>query len=139
MTQFSHLQIYKTATDFLRETTVLISHFSRQSRYSLGEKIQNLQVDFIILIYKANSSKSKEIRSKYIEEMIENIQYLNVLLRLSCEVKEISQDKFIDLVEVTQDIQRQLAGWLTYTNKQVNKIKETGINDEQPKLCPVNA
>lgn len=123
MTQFSHLQIYKTATDFLKDTTVLISHFSRLSRHSLGEKIQNLQVEFIILIYKANTAKSPNARGKIIEEMIENIQHLNVLLRLSCEVKEISQEKFIDLTEVTQDIQRQLAGWLNYTQS-VKKKQE---------------
>ncbi len=117
MAQYHHLKVYKKSFDFLVEITRQTAHFQRNFRYTLGEKLNNNSIEFIVYIYKANSAKSLNERTELIKELLEKLQYINVILRLSNELKNISKDKYIELTLITQDIEKQLNGWLTHSLK----------------------
>ena len=117
MAQYYHLNVYKKSFDFLVEVTRQTSHFQRDFRYTLGEKLNNNTIDFIVWIYKANSAKSLCERAEFIKELLERLQYINVILRLSHELKNISKDKYFELALMTQDVEKQLNGWLSHSSK----------------------
>lgn len=99
------------------EITKLTSHFQRDFRFTLGERLNNNAIDFIVWIYKANSAQNLCARVDFIKELLERLQYINVILRLSHELKNISKDKYIELTLMTQDIEKQLNGWLSHSSK----------------------
>ena len=119
MAQYHHLNVYKKSFDFLSEITRQTIHFQRDFRYTLGEKLNNGGIDFIEWIYKANSAQNLKDRVQIIKELLEKLQYLNVILRLSYELKNISKDKYIGLTLMTQDIEKQLNGWLSHSSKSI--------------------
>ncbi len=101
MAQYNHLNIYKASFDFLVCLSRQLKHFQREFRYTIGEKLSNNSIEFIALIYKANSAKSSVLRKEYLENMLDKLQYINILLRLSSELKNISQEKYILLAKNT--------------------------------------
>ncbi len=121
MAQYNHLNIYKASFDFLVGLSQQLKHFQREYRYTIGEKLTNNSIEFIALIYKANSAKISIKRQEYLEQMLEKLQYINILLRLSFELKNISNDKYIILAKNTQNIEKQLNGWL---NQTINREKQ---------------
>ena len=117
MAQYHHLKVYRTSFDLLVMIVQVAMHFQREFRYTLGERLQNYAIDFIVVIYKANSAKTPQERATYICDLIEKLQYICVVLQLSCELKNISKEKYIDMSKLTQDIEKQLNGWLAQTRK----------------------
>lgn len=123
MAQYYHLNVYKKSFDFLVKITQLTSHFQRDFRHTLGEKLNNGTIEFIVLIYRANSAQDMQERSKIIKELLERLQYINIIMRLACELRNISQDRFIELAQMTQDIEKQLNGWLSHSLKGLDDTK----------------
>ena len=122
MAQYYHLNVYKKSFDFLVRITQLTSRFQRDFRHTLGEKLNNGGIEFIVIIYKANSAQQMGERVNYIKELLEKLQYINVILRLSCELKNITRENYAELTQMTQDIEKQLNGWLSHSSK-VSKDK----------------
>lgn len=117
MAQYYHLNVYKKSFDLLVRITQLTTRFQRDFRYTLGEKLNNGGIDFIVLIYKANSARQMTQRVNYIKELLERLQYINVILRLSCELKNITKENYAELTQITGDIEKQLNGWLSHSSK----------------------
>ncbi len=113
MAQYQHLLIYKASYDVFFKFVNLINHFPREYKYSLGERIQNVAIDIIVLIYKANSSNDKSV---LISKIIENIQLLYLFLRLSHDLKIISVDKYAEIIEMLDGISKQACGWQKSNN-----------------------
>ncbi|MDR1327250.1 MAG: four helix bundle protein [Heliobacteriaceae bacterium] len=109
MAQYQHLPIYKTTYDLLVDLMNTTKDFPRDFKYSLGEKIQNHVLKLLGLIYKANSAKSK---TEFINEMLNEIQFLDLFLKISFDLKIIPQGKYCTLMEKTYSIAKQAQGWL---------------------------
>lgn len=124
MAQYFHLNIYKTSFEFLAYYSKLFIHFQREYRYTIGEKLLEKITEFTILIYKANNCKTHKERYEYINEMCDIMQYINITLRLCCELKNISKEKYVHCLEYTQNIEKQLSGWAAYTNNQLKLALE---------------
>ena len=123
LAQYYHLNVYKKSFDFLVELTRQTVHFQRDFRYTLGEKLNDSAIEFIVRIYKANSAQNLMERADFIKDMLERLQYINVVLRLSCELKNMSKDKYIGLASMTQDIEKQLNGWLSHSSKNAADVQ----------------
>lgn len=109
MAQYSHLPIYKTAYDLLIELMNITKHFPREFKFSLGEKIQNGIVELLLNIYKANSARDKK---DFIINILEQTQYINILVRISKDLKIIPVERYARIIEQTFSISKQAQGWL---------------------------
>ena len=109
MAQYQHLPIYKTTYDLLIELMTVTKDYPREYKFSLGEKIQNHVIDLLVLIYKANSVKDK---SEIIKQILEQVQFIDLFLRISCDIKIIPQSRYCSLIEKTYSIAKQSQGWL---------------------------
>ena len=109
MAKYNHLPIYKTTYELLLDLMNLVGKFPRDYKYTIGEKIQKHVINIFILIYKSNSSRHK---TNYINEILTEIQYLDLFLRMSHDLKIVSQERYCSYVEKAGSIAKQAQGWL---------------------------
>lgn len=114
MAKYDTLPIYKATYDVLLRTMHAISHFPREYKYSLGEKIQNEMIELVISIYKANSNHNKR---EFLSRMQEQIQFIYLLLRISHDMKLMPTEKYAGIVEMIDEVASQAKGWLIANEK----------------------
>lgn len=115
MTQYKHLPIYKTTYTLLELIVKKTKEFPKDFKYSLGEKLFNECIDLVIYIYKANCAVSKQ---QHIQGILERVQVVDLLLRLSKDMHLINIDSFSEIVTLTDSIARQAQGWSTHSYNQ---------------------
>lgn len=114
MAQYSTLPIYKACYDFLLRIMQAVTHFPKDYKYSLGEKIQNSSIEMVICIYRANAAKYK---APHIKTMLNYIQMLYLFLRIAHDMKILPTEKYASIVQMIDGISRQAQGWLNATEK----------------------
>ncbi len=129
MAKYEHLKLYKATFDFLLYFAKIMVHYQREYKYTVGERLMNTLVEAIVIIYKANGTKDKGLRIDYICDIQEKIQYVSILLRLSCGIGAISKDRYNNCCEYIMDIDKQLSGWKNYV---IDRTKEPKESDEAP-------
>jgi hypothetical protein len=97
----------------LNEITKHTRHYPKDYKYSLGTKLRDEVVELVVLIYKANSSKSE--RAGYVQTILARLQVIELLLRLSKDMRLLSVSAFSALVVLTDGLNRQASGWLRST------------------------
>lgn len=114
MAQYKHLPIYKTTYELLEMVTRKTKDFPRAFKYSLGDKIRDECIDLVISIYKANSTKQ---RQDFIQHIIDRVQVIELMLRLSKDMHLINVASFSEIVTLTDSLARQAQGWIKYSNR----------------------
>jgi len=88
--------------------------FPREYKYTLGQKIKDELVELVILIYRANSAKNKV---QHIEEILERVQAVQLLMRLSHDMKILPRRHYAALSQMTENLAKQAQGWLKSSGK----------------------
>ncbi len=114
MAHYDTLPIYKATYDFLLRVMHAVSHFPREYKYTLGERIQEECIELVIMIYKVNVTKSKVA---YLKRMDEQIQLIYLLLRISHDMKLMPTEKYAGIVEMADGVAVQAKGWLRANEK----------------------
>ncbi len=122
MALYTTLPIYKDCYDFLLRIMQVISHYPKEYKFTLGERIQNAAIDMVISIYRANSTKYK---SQHIRSMLNYIQHLYLFLRISHDMKIINTEKYSSIVLSIDNISRQAQGWLNANEKPPEPVQAT--------------
>ncbi len=113
MAQYKHLPIYKTTYELLQLVTRKTKNFPRDFKYSLGDKIRNECIELVVFIYKANSFK--EQRQDYLKQILERVQVIELMLRLSKDLRLLNVDAFSEIVVLTDALAKQTQGWVNHT------------------------
>ena len=116
MALYTTLPIYKATYELLRLCSITIKNFPRDFKFSLGDKLRNEIIELVVKIYKANSSKEK---TKYLEDILERIQAVKLLVRLSKDLHLINVKRFSEISELIESVSKQTQGW---KNSSVNKV-----------------
>lgn len=110
MAQYKHLPIYKTTYDLLAQITQVTKSFPKDFKHSLAARLREECVSLVVFIYKANAARHD--RAEWIGSILERMQVIDLLLRLSKDMRFISVKQFSDTVLLTDSIGRQAQGWL---------------------------
>jgi hypothetical protein len=86
----------------------LTSDFPREYKFTMGQKIQEELVNLIVIIYRANSAENKEA---HINLFLERLQVVELLIRLSHDLRLFSVKGYAGLVEMTESLAKQAQGW----------------------------
>lgn len=86
-------------------------HIPKDSRYTLGTKIDALFVDTTELIFIA-SYVSREQKSPYIQKASAKLDLLKFFLQISWEIKALDNKKYIRISESLDSIGKMLGGWM---------------------------
>ena len=107
MARYQHLPIYKLSYELLARVMTVTKEFPRDHKFTLGQKIRDEIVSLIVLIYRANSSEHKVA---IIGEILEKILVVELLIRLSRDMRILSIKHYAGLVEMTESLARQAEG-----------------------------
>ena len=113
MSKYKHLPIYKITYELLEAVTRKTKNFPRDFKYSLGDKLRNECIELVVFIYKANSIKKK--RNDYLEQILERLQVIELMLRLSKDLRLLSVKDFSETILMTDSLGKQAQGWITFT------------------------
>ena len=114
MSQSDHLPIYKDTFTMLGMVINRVKDYPRFYRYTIGEKMVNINLDMLSLIYRANSSYNK---LPIITQLDDRYRMLVMLFRLSVEQRVIPQNNYAKYAELIERIGRQVTGWKQYYEK----------------------
>lgn len=104
------LPIYKLASDLASLATDLIKNMPRDLKRTLGEKVLMECIDVTVLILRANVAQGRG-KVPHIEQILERIQVIQLMLRLSVDKRLISTAQFARAVEITDSVGKQATGW----------------------------
>ena len=114
MAMYDTLPVFKKGYDLLIEIYKMTSGLSREYKYTLGEKLKNETLELLLLIYKANLSRGKEVQ---IDKCRENTEVVRLLIRLLHDLRQISIKRMIALNVLIESISKQLSGWKKSVSK----------------------
>jgi len=109
MAQYTHLPIYKTSYDLLYRIMHATKQFPREYKYTLGQELKQEAMGLILHIYRANSYAD---RASHISMLLERVQIVEVLMRLSHDLRILPRKQYALLCELTDRVGRQASGWL---------------------------
>jgi transposase-like protein len=89
-------------------------NYPREYKYTLGQKLKDEITELVVLIYRANTSTDK---SAHVELILERIQVIQVMIRLSQDLRILPRKHYADLAEKTDSLGRQAQGWLKSLGK----------------------
>ena len=108
MALFYDLPVYKISYDLLVEIFKFTKNFSREYKFTIGERLKNETIDMITNIHRANTAKNKY---DTLQKARENIEIIRLYLRLLKDLQELGLKKFVDINERIENVSKQLAGW----------------------------
>lgn len=113
MAQIKHLPIYKTTYELLELVVRVTKGFPRDFKYSLGDKIRGEVIDLVVFIFKANATKQERMENA--SKIIERIQVIELLVRLTKDLRLINVKQFSEIVFLSDSLGRQANGWIKHT------------------------
>jgi hypothetical protein len=108
MARYKHLPIYKCTYDLLQKVTFYTRNFPRDFKYTLGDKLRGEVIDLVIYVYRANSSADKSI---HLSSLQERLLVVDLMLRLSHDLKLLDVKAYSICVELTNNLQKQSNAW----------------------------
>jgi four helix bundle protein len=94
----------------------LIHHFKKEYKYTLGEKILELNWQTLDLVIEANCLPNKQKLPK-ISQASASFDKLKTRLRMAHELKQISHKKYSYIIKQNKEIGKMLTGWLKWAEK----------------------
>ncbi|MBQ8761529.1 MAG: four helix bundle protein [Bacteroidales bacterium] len=108
MAIYTNLPIYKASYSLLLDINRMMPNVPRDCRYTIGQELRKKIMEIIVLIYRANRTRDK---LSTIVKMRESLLEVQVYIRLMCDMKYISERKYINFVEQTTSMSKQLSAW----------------------------
>lgn len=108
MALYDELPVFKASYDLLLEIFRFTANFTREYKYTVGEKLKNHMLDLISLVYKANSARSK---SDIIQQAREQIEMIRLLIRVMKDMQQVSLNSFVTINKQIENVSKQLTGW----------------------------
>jgi len=103
------LRIYKTSYDLLLSLFQLSAKFSREQKFTLGEKMKNEAVELLVSICRINNDEKKKEESFLLAK--DKVERIRIYLRIAKDLKEINLERFVELNESIEYILKQLSLW----------------------------
>jgi len=117
MTKPTNLPLYLALYKLLKYLYLLIHHFKKEYKYSLGEIILELTWQILDLVIRANSLPNQNKPVK-IKQASTKFDQLKIRLRMAHELKLISHQEYSYIIEQNEEIAKMLNGWLNWAKKQ---------------------
>jgi hypothetical protein len=111
MTSFQNLPVFKSSYDLLLLLFMLVKHFPREYKYSLGDTIKQETIHLVANIYKANTKADK---TRNIELAQEKLELIKLYRKLCYDLKLLTSKKYLSSLPLLSDISKQLTGRKRY-------------------------
>ena len=105
--------LYKKTYDFVLWLYPLINCLPKNHRLILGRKLEELAIQLLMNLMKANKSRGLE-RKQLQSESSDTLDYLRIMIRLAKDARHISVKQYLVSVELLNEIGRMLKTWDSY-------------------------
>lgn len=110
------IPIFKKAYELYKNFHMLRSSISKQDRYTIFLRCENVILEVIEGILEA-SQLSKDKKLPILEKTSLKLNLLRVFIRLMKDTKSIDLKKYVSIEENTDEIGRMLGGWIKSTKE----------------------
>ena len=112
MAYYSHLPIYNTAFDLLKELYERVPKFGKQYKYLLGGKIIEATIEAIQIIILINNTRDMAERKRLLGELLRVSESIIILIRVANELKQLGGEKgYLYIAEKSVALSKQAEGW----------------------------
>ncbi len=94
-----------------------LKNFPKRSRYTIGEKTENILLDLIELITLANI-QIKSLREPILYKASAKCELLKILLRLGYDSSLFNDRQYVALESKVLEIGKMIGGWIKYCRTQ---------------------
>jgi len=108
MALHSELPLYRDTFQLLKLVVVLVRNIPRDFKRTVGDELLRECAKITTLIYRANVSTRKV---RHIQAIRESVQVVELLLRLSIDMRWATVKQSAPLVLLTEKIGRQATAW----------------------------
>lgn len=108
MALYIELPVYKASYDLFIYVFQYTKSFSKEYKYTVGEKLKNETLSLLMHIYRANIRTDKK---PLLDNARENIEVIRLLFRVLKDLQQINIKKFAEINLKIENISKQLAGW----------------------------
>ena len=108
MALHTKLPIYKVAYDLVGVAVDYARNMPRDVKHVIGVRVRDLALDVVLMILRANCASDK---APYLDALLEQLEELQLLLRLCQDKRFISKEQYARAVELTTSVGKQANGW----------------------------
>jgi CRISPR/Cas system-associated endonuclease Cas3-HD len=117
LAQYDQLPVFKACYDLILIIFNTVSSFTKEYKYTIGEKLKNETLEVMILVYRANSVVNK---AEFLQEGKEKLELMRIYLRIHKDLKQINLKKLIFINERIEIIAKQLNAWQKWASQMKN-------------------
>lgn len=117
MAKYDQIKIFQSAYVLTLEIYKASRNFSKEYKYTLGEKLKICAHELLDLIMKTNSLPDRE-KIEYFPLIDFKKENIRIYLRLAYDLKTISSGRLKEFNEKIEEIGRQLGGWQKWVSRQ---------------------
>jgi hypothetical protein len=136
MALYYNLPIYKASYRLVFILFTNSSNFSREYKYTVGQKLKDEGLLLIKNLYRANKAIDK---LESISEARENLEMIRLFLRLMQDLDQLSLKKFVEISLVAEEVSKQLVLWEKYNKKVSCKPEKEGIATPESSVARAQA
>ncbi len=104
----------KRSQETIWHLTPVITTFPKTKRYTLGQKLDNVTLDILELLFSVPSNQDK---IEILQKISTKVDLIKVLLRLAKDSQALQNNKYLGLESILQEIGRMLGGWIRSTKQ----------------------
>ena len=101
--------IFAKTYEFYKRLTLAIAAFPKTKRYTLGQKLDNITLEILELLFSVPVAQNKILA---LQQISIKLDLLKVLLRIAKDSQAISNKNYLELETILQEIGRMLGGWI---------------------------
>lgn len=117
MARYEHIAIFQSVYVLTLEIYKTTKNFSKEYKYTIGERLKNLAHDLLDLVIKTNNMQGKE-KLDGINQIDNKKEELRIHLRLAHDLKLISHGHLGVFNTKIEEIGKQAGGWAKWANRE---------------------
>lgn len=129
MVTYTDFPVYRVSYALLLKVSELMPHLPRDSRYTIGQSLREKLLEIIMLIYRASRTPQKVPVLGHMRETLSQVQ---VLMRLLCDLHQISERQYTQLMEEASSLSKQISAWERSERKKTNDNIRIAPHLDQP-------
>jgi hypothetical protein len=114
MSFYEQTRVYKKALELTAYFNMIVIHFNKHYKYTIGSDLCNLSRRILILIARANTKQERQVK---LTETIELLEELKIMVHVCKEVKAFNSFKSFEFAtKLVIEVLKQCEGWLKSLN-----------------------
>lgn len=108
-------EIYRSTYDLAKLVTTLVANMPRNYKADFGTELRRRCMALVMRTYEANTNQAE--RGTTLQRMRQEVEAVNLCLRLSVDLRLISQGQYARAIAITASISKQATGWLRHSQR----------------------